>query len=400
MQLKENRFIQYWMNRYQWATKPILEMDFAAATLAFTFALFFQGANGRIGVELSVKMVPVLGLIFYAISAYISYITPRLMSKYSPRKMVSMALVVMILATIWTRLASTLISFVGAFAVYSASHFLAFTTVAVVVRMSLPSEKDLQRRGGSFFSSGCYLFSAVAQLLFFLGLKSEQLAWIILTTTVPVLTLFVLLLSQLNWSRLEKESGKEKKKSRLNWRAVKVEIDWGAIRVAAPYSTIIVCSSTTLALLQFHLGKDAYIALFVHQLVCAVGGFLPIRFAERKGDRFVTVLALLLAGCSMICILFGGMWWSILGGILLGLSIAGGRASFSQLASDHTQQQGRGVSPYYSTGVRTGSIGANLFSLPVTFGVATLTTVWLGPLSLVVVAILYTTLIVPRISQK
>lgn len=354
-----------------------LPLPLTGGVLAITLTSFFQGGNGQLAVTLGEHMIGFYLMMFYGVGIIATLIPPKILQKGIPPIIILGGSSLLMMGSAATLMAAqSPVVYILCYIGFSFSHYTAYTTVAVLFRLSLPKERSTERRGGSVWSTLCYLCSTATQVVFAWGGQSNWVWWTLLSVFTSLLIFYVA--------------------SRNNRDALKGRVeqppplfDWGAIFPCLPHAVIIASSSMLLALMQFYLPEKGYVVLAVHQMVCALGGYPATSIAEKRGDWAVTMLGLALSLIGLSAIVTGAFFFCVVGGAAIGLAVGFGRTCFSQMASTHATAWGRGVTAYNALAVRMGSVISSVIALTLTFKIMEIRHLWWIAMIIIAISMIY-----------
>ncbi|SHE53588.1 hypothetical protein SAMN05444392_101893 [Seinonella peptonophila] len=379
--------ISRFLRSNKWFTRNVILTILGSSIFASGYVFTFQGTNNLIGKNLGLDFVAPLVLWLYIVGECSTIISGVLIRRYNAKVVTQTAVICMALGA-WACAHATysLLTMAAAYALYSAAHFAAFTAIATICRMSMPAEVNQQRRGGSVYGGASYILASLSGYAIPLVMTSVGV-WERVSIGISLPILLIL------WFVKLPENMQPSTEYSLTVRGFARELfDFGSLRVVWPHSVIIVANTILLIFLPLTAGTDAGTLLFWYFLTCGVAGiFFPILIAERKSDWLSSQCSFLFAGSSMVLLFFGGGNYllNLSAVILLGLSIGLSRVATSQLGADDAQLSGRGVSTFYSAGIKFGQlIGSALGLLRPWLG----DWFWWTPIPLLVAAFVYMTI--------
>lgn len=372
--------------RHRWMNRKVFLADTVAMLLAFHGSWMAQGVNRFLEQSLGGGWLPLIVLAYYLFGELATVLSGGIINWVNAKRFAVAMMSVMAGSVIIIANATTPQWLLAGYSIYTASHFLGFTAIATICRMSLNSDPNLHRRGVSFYGGYCYLGGAGAGYAINLVLSDDMYRWNLIAVTTALIGIFLLLFVKLPQEMNEEVTSNRKSFTPLGfWHQL---FDTRAIRVIWPYACIIAGNTILINYLQFSLEAGADWVLTLYYLTCAFAGAVPVRTAERKNDWVVSLLSYVAAGGSMGCFFIGGLTLSVVGVVLLGLAIGMGRVSASQLGYMEAGLTGRGVAAFYESGIKIGQIVGAFLGLLRPFIGDNL--IWISPLPLLILAIVYT----------
>jgi MFS family permease len=352
---------------FQWANRNTVKTNTIGAMAAFWGSFSVLGGNQLVAEKVGKEFVPYTLLVFFGTGVVMTIAAGLIARMASKKKIIFIGLAVMAAGTVAMPFVHTFGSFVLTKMLLGVGFFPVISTTANIYWEFLPNDPASQRRGRNFSGSLNYMMSAFASSAIILITVGKVGIWFGISVIIIVIAALVL------WSIKdpvvdEVQTWKNIDKSKPPF--FQKLIDVATLRVTWPYSLLVLCAMVTNMWLVFYIGVWAAFVIFCGEAANALSGPLVVRLAERadkkdplqknRGDRIVSLGALVALFISMGLIMTGNLILCITGSMLLGVAQRAGGFSFSQLGSDQAKQPGKGAYTFFSI-IVVGQFSASVY---------------------------------------